>query len=334
MIPHEPIRFIPIYKSVIWGGTRIAALKSATLQDDHIGESWELSGVPGSVSVVAEGPFAGRDINSLSAELGVELLGTRATLTRDGRFPVLVKFIDAHANLSLQVHPGDELARRKHGCDGKTEAWYVVEAAPDARIYVGLASPLDRDSYQAKLQANSLMDSVNAFRAERGQFYMIPAGTLHAIGSGNLLVEVQQCSDITYRVYDYNRRDKDGNLRQLHTEAAAEAINYDDFPYAAIPTARVFDGSNPSAVSCPHFNIDYIDLMSGSGSAESERQRDVSTESCAIIINVGADARLLYEGRETEIRRGETLLLPAGFGQYSISGGERLLIVTLCHDGQ
>lgn len=328
MIPHEPIRFIPIYKSVIWGGKRIAALKSDTLQDDHVGESWEISGVPGSVSIVAEGPFAGRDINSLAAELGTELLGTRARLTRDGRFPVLIKFIDAHANLSLQVHPADELARRKHGCDGKTEAWYIVDTAPDARIYVGLSSPLDRDSYKTKLLSDNLMESVNAFKAERGQFYMIPAGTLHAIGSGNLLVEVQQCSDITYRVYDYNRLDKDGNPRQLHTEEAAEAINYDNFPYTAIPTAQVFDGSNPSAVSCRHFNIDYLDLTSPDA-VDSDREKTVTPESCAIVINVGADATLLYDGRQTGLRRGETLLLPAEFGNYRISGGERLLIVTL-----
>ena len=226
----RPIHFAPYLKSVIWGGERIAPYKGILTDQSSIGESWELSAVPGHVSVVDRGPFAGKSLTDLIAGYKEDLVGREIYRRFGTAFPLLIKFIDARADLSVQVHPDDELAARRHHCPGKTEMWHVIETAPDAKIYVGLKDRLTPDDYERRVADNTIMDVIDAYASRPGDTFFLPAGRIHAIGAGNLLAEIQETSDITYRIYDYDRRDKDGKPRELHTAEARDAIDYTVYP--------------------------------------------------------------------------------------------------------
>ena len=219
-------KFKPILKTLVWGT-----------------ESWVLSGVPGNESVVAEGPDAGRTLNDIYG----------------GEFPLLIKFIDAHDDLSIQVHPNDELAARRHGCKGKTEMWYVIGAGEGAHLFSGLSKPVTPSEYEAHVLDGTITSSLADYKVAPGDVFFLPAGRIHAIGGGCYLAEVQQTSNITYRIYDYNRPGLDGKPRQLHTEEAKEAIDYKVYPdyrthYVARPGERV------ELVKCPFFTTSLYDM--------------------------------------------------------------------------
>ncbi len=220
--------FNPIFKTIIWGGDKIAPFKGEVTDQVNIGESWEISGVEGSESVVAAGPDAGLTLSQLLKRYGATLLGKKNYQKYGDTFPLLIKFIDARQDLSVQVHPTDELARERGGKFGKTEMWYVLGADKDARLANGFNREVKPEEYARLVETGEIMDVLNFNKIKPGEVYFIPAGRVHAIGAGCFVAEIQETSDITYRLYDYKRKDKDGNERQLHTEEAFAAINFID----------------------------------------------------------------------------------------------------------
>lgn len=223
----QPIKFLPYFKSTIWGGDEISRFKGISLNCKDIGESWELSAVPGCESIVADGEDCGLTLKDLVVKYREELVGKHVYERFGDEFPLLVKFIDAKDDLSLQVHPDDRLAKQRHNSFGKTEMWYILNSQKNAKIHTGLTRQIDADEYEKRVREKTLMEVVGSYDSTPGDLFFLPAGRLHAIGTGNFLVEIQQSSDITYRVDDYGRRDSEGNLRELHTELAKDAIDYE-----------------------------------------------------------------------------------------------------------
>lgn len=325
------LKFTPYFKPVIWGGTRIAQFKGLPSQGDNIGESWEISPMPGHESVVAEGPLKGMTINQIADAHPVELLGEKVNQLYNGRFPLLVKFIDSASDLSIQVHPDDQLARRKHGPDasGKTEMWYSLLPAEGAFLYSGFIRPTTPEELRAKIADHSVVDLLAKFHVKPGDVFYLPAGRVHAIGGGNLLVEIQQASDITYRLYDYDRRDADGNPRELHIDDAIEAINYDDCPQqtsSAFPTngefTKITDSEYFSCHLRSHHGIASFDL----------RARDTFTIIMCLRGSLSVTHTPSYPSDSPTIatlRQGETLLIPASIPHVTFDGSADLLIVHL-----
>lgn len=240
-----PFLFEHNFHQTVWGGHRLKPLKSLPADEEPVGESWEVSAVPSSQSVVSNGPLKGRKLAELTEEYGELLLG-QAVEKRYGRvFPLLVKFIDAQQDLSIQVHPNDALARERHGCFGKTEMWYVMKAEPGAALYSGFAEPVSKYEYEHRVADGSICEVLCRHEVKAGDVFFIPAGRVHAICGGILLAEVQQSSDVTYRIFDYNRPGLDGKPRQLHTELAKEAIDFN------VPSQQATLGKGTLAAVAP-----------------------------------------------------------------------------------
>jgi len=299
-----PLKFYPILKERLWGGIKLGTLLGKELESDLIGESWELSGVAGDVSIVANGSFKGTTLTDLINRFPEEILG-KSVLERFGKeFPILIKFIDAQKDLSIQLHPSDKLARKRHNSFGKTEMWYVMDADDDAELIIGFKEDISKKTYVESLKNDTLTDLLNYENASEGDTYFISAGKIHAIGAGILLAEIQQTSDQTYRVYDYNRKDAQGNLRELHTELSIDAINYDrqdDFKVSYGQEANV---SNP-LVNCPYFKTNFISL-------NKNIQIDVSDQD-SFTIYMCIDGKVLIKNDfgSIWIKKGETVLVPA-----------------------
>ncbi len=318
-----PLKFHPIRKERIWGGTKLKEVLGKAIKSENTGESWELSGVPGDVSVVAKGPLAGTSLQHLIDTQGEKLLGA-SVLSRFGHeFPILIKFIDAKMDLSIQLHPGDELARQRHDSMGKTEMWYIMEADQDARLIVGFNRSVDKETYEKSLREDRLLDLLNYETVQEGDTFFINNGKIHAIGAGILLAEIQQTSDVTYRVFDFNRRDKEGHLRELHTELALDAIDYQykedfrvDYPKET--------GKVNAMVRCPYFKTDYLTL-------KDDLLRDISEkDSFSILMCVSGEAEIRNEAGSVSVNRGETVLLPASSTTLDIlTSGANFLEVTL-----
>lgn len=315
-----PLRFRPYFKSVIWGGDRIAPYKGVSTSLTSVGESWEISGVPGHESIVAEGPLAGRSLPSLIDEYRGELVGDETYRRYGTTFPLLVKIIDARGDLSVQVHPDDELASRRHGSFGKTEMWYIIDADPGARIYAGLARPITPDVYTAHVAEKTIMDDVACHASHPGDVFFLPAGRIHAIGAGNLLAEIQQTSDITYRVYDFDRRDADGNPRELHTEQARDAIDYRVYPDYL--TAYDRQASEATLVSCPYFTVDRL-LLDGSHTLQA------APGSFTILMVIDGELTVsVPDATDLKAVKGETILIPACCRVIDLKGKATILTAT------
>lgn len=309
------LRFSPEYRSVIWGGDSIATFKGVDTGVTSVGESWELSALPGHESVVSEGPLSGLTIGDLTDRYGARLLGTRVMREYDGRFPLLVKIIDACSDLSVQVHPDDVMARSLGLPCGKTEMWYLLATRPGARIYDGLRCPLDPEAYDRRMADGTIMDAVASYDSAPGDVYFIPAGTVHAIGAGNLLLEIQQSSDITYRIYDYGRRDAGGNARELHTDMARRAINYADTGcHRTAPEGETL-------AECPYFTVRRHDI-------DGMRCFEGDADTFTILFCADGDCTVTPAGGEpSSMRRGDTLLVPAAVDAYAVEG--RAVLVTV-----
>ena len=305
--------FEPQYKSVIWGGSRIAQLKNERLSKNNIGESWEISSINGHESVVAEGQNKGLNITELAERYGEVLLGENVVKRYGKTFPLLIKLIDADDILSLQVHPDDNVAEKYHNSRGKSEMWYIIDAQNDARIYCGLSESLTPESFNSLVNDKTIMDKVASYTSKEGQFYFIPAGTIHSIGAGNLIAEIQESSDITYRVYDHDRKDADGNPRQLHVEQACAALNF-SYPNEIEPTARSYSDTTKDAVINEHFNVDYYKLRN----SEINIRQDHSSFTTLLVTKgtVEIDA----DGITKEISAGHTVLIPAFVSRITLSG--------------
>ena len=305
-----PLKFKPYLCEKVWGGEKIAPFKGIFTTRNRIGESWEISAVPGHVSVVDNGPLAGKSLTDIMISNGVELAGKKVIEKTGTEFPLLIKFIDAKADLSVQVHPTDELAARTNpGQKGKTEMWYVVGADKGAKLLSGLTQEITPEEYEEKVQDNTITDVLGRYEVHPGDVFFLPAGRIHAIGAGSFVAEIQQTSDITYRIYDYGRLGLDGKPRELHLEKAKEAIDYTVFPdYRTdyVPKKNV----ETRLVSCKYFTTSLFDI-------DKPVSKNLSAlDSFVVVMCVAGTGELVdNEGdgsvHRLEIRQGETVLVPA-----------------------
>ena len=303
-------KFTPILEHTLWGGNKIARLKGLTDKGESIGESWEISSLEGSVSVVADGVDVGLSILQLIARDKERLLGRRNYERHGDEFPLLVKFIDAEKDLSIQVHPDDALALTQ-GHRGKTEMWYVVDAAEGTRICNGFRNRIDKSDYSQMVASGRIMDSLNYIDIAKDDVYYIPAGRIHAIGAGAFLVEVQQASDVTYRVYDYMRRDADGRLRELHVDLASEALDFDDVGGGAIG----YDKNDDTAMTL--MQTDYFTTQLYR--LREQYVRDLSDLDSFVVITVTEGECQITEGDENRVvTAGDTILIAAQTQSYTI----------------
>lgn len=224
-----PICFTPILQRTIWGGNAIVRWKQLSGKQPHnVGESWEICDLGDVATIVADGPYAGQTLRQLIQRYGAALLGQANFEKYGDNFPLLIKIIDSYSDLSIQVHPDDAMAQRCEGKPyGKTEMWYIVNREPEATLVNGFCNTISAEDYEQLVATGTLTEHLNTFATEPGDFYYIPAGRIHAIGAGNLLIEIQQASDLTYRVYDYNRIDDRGYKRDLHISQAKEALHFE-----------------------------------------------------------------------------------------------------------
>ena len=318
----RPIKFKPLLKQTIWGGDRILSLKHLDCHMENVGESWEISGVKGNESVVAEGEYEGMPLNTLVATLKEQLMGKENYQRFGDEFPLLIKFIDAHQDLSIQVHPNDEIARRHGKPRGKTEMWYALEPeTPDTFLYNGLAETLTPQQYEAMVDDGTITQTLARHNVREGDVFFIPAGRIHAIGKGCLVAEIQQTSDVTYRIYDFKRKDKDGNYRQLHTKEAMECIDYSVSSNNRTAYEKQ-ENKSVEAVDCPYFKTSVCDV---NGKAHFDY---AATDSFVIIIATKGNGTITdSEGNTMPLAAGETILLPAT-NKYIVAEGKMTLVET------
>lgn len=299
-----PLKFTPILKERLWGGTKLKDVLHKPSTSDITGESWELSAVKGDVSIVENGAFAGTSLQELINLHKGKLLGDAVYKHFGTDFPILIKFIDAKQDLSIQLHPNDKLAKERHDSFGKTEMWYVMDADPGAKLIVGFNKEVTKEEYQDSLAQNTLLDLLNYEEVAKGDTFFINTGKIHAIGGGVLLAEIQQTSDVTYRVFDFNRKDKNGQLRELHTDLALDAIDYtkkDDFK---VDYPREKDLTH-KMVHCPYFKTDVLSLTK-------DMTRDIANrDSFTILMCVDGAASVETEFGAVVLNKGETTLIPA-----------------------
>ncbi len=301
----SPLKFEPILKTIVWGGEKIAPYKGIETNQKHIGESWELSGVAGNESVVAEGPLKGKTIAELVKEYKGELVGEHVYENTGDEFPLLIKFIDALTDLSIQVHPNDELAAVRHnGSKGKTEMWYVVAADKGAHLLAGLTKKITPEEYAAKVADGTITDVLARYDVHPGDVFFLPAGRIHAICGGCFIAEIQQTSNITYRIYDYGRLGLDGKPREVHTELAKDAIDYTVYPDYRTHYNPEKD-EEQEVVSCPYFTTSIYDLTLPFA-------KDLSgIDSFVVVMCLEGEGTMEVDGEEVSVHQGETVLIPA-----------------------
>lgn len=318
-----PLKFRPILKERLWGGTKLKDVLGKPIESEITGESWELSTVKGDISVIANGSLEGKSLQGLIESNGEELLG-KSVVERFGKeFPILIKFIDAKQDLSIQLHPNDELAKERHNSFGKTEMWYIMDADPKAELIVGFNKDVTKEEYAESIDNDTLLDLLNYEQVKEGDTFFINTGKIHAIGAGVMLAEIQQTSDVTYRVFDFNRKDKEGNLRELHTELALDAVDYekkDDFKV----TYNHDTNKVNEMVDCPYFKTNFIELT------ENIELDTTKRDSFTIYMCVGGETIIKTSEGEVSIKKGETALLPAITKKIWLqSSGAKLLEVTI-----
>ena len=303
-----PLRFEPVFRSYIWGGRRLGTVLAKPIGDGpRYAESWEVVDHGEDQSVVAEGTLAGKTLNQLIKEFGEEIFGHRANTQSAQSFPLLLKYLDCNRVLSVQVHPDDAYAQRMTPPDlGKTEAWYVVDAEPGSVIYAGLAEGVDRETFGTAIQTGRIADVLNKIVAQPGQCIFIPAGTVHALGAGILVAEIQQSSDTTFRVYDWDRVGDDGKPRPLHISQALEVTNYQAGPISP-QTPVPLNGGGERLVECDKFVMDRFSLTEA---------KSFSKQGFRIVTSVEGGGMLHGQGQEYPLRRGETLLVPAAIETF------------------
>ena len=307
-----PLKFIPIFKDKLWGGNKMKTILNKDFGDlPNCGESWELSGVEGNISVVANGYLAGNSLEELVEIYMGELVGEQVFETFGVEFPLLIKFIDANDDLSIQVHPNDELSKERHNAYGKTEMWYVLQADQGAMLQSGFNQPVDQDKYLLKLEHDELTDILNFEEVTSGDVFFIPAGRVHAIGKGILLAEIQQTSDVTYRIYDYDRRDEKGHPRELHTELALEAINFKHHGKGKTDYQPKLNESVELA-KCSYFTTNLLHL-------NDSVERDFSKlDSFVIYLCIEGNYTLQWDSGNVPVQKGETILVPASIENFHL----------------
>ncbi|MDE6392327.1 MAG: class I mannose-6-phosphate isomerase [Muribaculaceae bacterium] len=313
-------KFAPILKTTIWGGNNIIPLKHMEAAISEVGESWEISSVPGSVSVVESGPDEGLTLNELIDRYGSDLMGERNYKKFDNSFPLLVKIIDAADNLSVQVHPDDSTAAGLGYPNGKTEMWYVLNAGKDARIANGFTRPVDPEEYESLVESGRIEEILKYINIKAGEVYYIPAGRVHAICKNCTMVEVQQTSDATFRIYDYHRKDKDGNERELHTALARQAINFADIEgesvdYTLRPNFPV------NVIRSPFFSINILEADTG-------LMRDYSESDTFVVITaLDGETEIICGGKTETLTAGLSVLIPASATGIAIEPHKRVRLL-------
>lgn len=309
------LKFVPQFKSVLWGGNRIAGYKGLPPQGDHIGESWELSGVPGHESVISEGPLKGKNLHDVMLSYAREILGARLFAKYGSEFPLLIKVIDSDDDLSIQVHPDNELAARRHHCPGKTEMWVCIDPRPDAYLYAGFNTALTKDEYIESIRNNTIVGKLGKYYTHKGDVFFLPAGRVHSIGKGNLLIEIQQTSDITYRIYDYDRRDAQGNPRRLHVDESLDAVNFNDINGCEPYRIEGKPGCQETIADCDYFTTTAAHVCG-------ELPLDLwERDSFTILIAAEGEALLTdADGHETTVPQGSAVLIPASMPRITVRG--------------
>ena len=305
LIVMYPLKFQPVLKSLIWGGEKICKFKNIESKQDGIGESWEISGLEDNVSVVSNGEWQGKSLDDLINFFGERLLG-QSVMSRFGQtFPLLIKFIDAKEALSIQVHPDDELAKKRHNSFGKTEMWYVINANENASLYSGFKTEINAKQYEQSIENDTFTDYLQQHDVKAGDVFFLPAGRVHAISAGCFIAEIQQTSNITYRIYDYNRKDENGNPRELHTEWAKEAIDYHVYPSYKMDYTHEKQGVE-SLVTCSYFTVNLLNLKAG------EHIELKHQDTFVIYICLYGKLQLIdNQNNKIQIRQGESVLVPA-----------------------
>lgn len=318
-----PLKFEPICLEKIWGGNRLKTLLGKKYHTKNCGESWEISGVEGNISVVSNGFLKGNDLNELVEIYMGDLVGDKVYEKFGIEFPLLIKFIDAQDDLSIQVHPNDEISKERHNAFGKTEMWYVVDAAEGALINSGFNQPVDREKYIEYLENGNLTDLLKYDEAKVGDVFFIPAGRVHAICKGSMVTEIQQTSDVTYRIFDYNRKDEKGIIRELHNDLALDAI---DFSYLDDYKTKYNTELNKSTeiVSCKYFTTNILEF-------NSIIEKDYfKIDSFVIYITLEGEFEIETEAGIEKVSRGETVLIPASIDLLKlkpVNGNAKLLEV-------
>ncbi len=300
-----PLKFKPILKQTIWGGDRLAYKSEDPQITESIGESWEISGVQDNISIVSEGILEGNSLQELIEVYMGDLVGDKIYEKFGIEFPLLIKYIDARDNLSIQVHPDDATAKTRHNAYGKTEMWYMVDASPNAELILGFNKDSDKSEYLSALYNHTLPTLLNTEQVKKGDCFFIPAGTVHAICKGCYIAEIQQTSDITYRIYDYDRRDKNGNLRELHTELATDVIHFNKQKDHSIHCPS-HENHTEKLVSCQYFTTNHLKF-------NREIEKDyIDLDSFVIYMCLNGQFTLVYDvDKSITVHPGETVLIPA-----------------------
>ena len=315
-----PLTFTPILKDRIWGGTKLKSYLNKSIVSETTGESWEISTVPGDISVVTSGVFEGKNINEIIDLHPTEILG-KSVIARFGKqFPLLFKFIDAKEDLSIQLHPNDELAKQRHNSFGKTEMWYVMQADESARLVVGFKKDSNQEEYLSHLENKNLVALLNESPVKKGDVFFLETGTIHAIGAGVVVAEIQQTSDVTYRIYDWDRVDANGQGRELHTELALDAINYN----ATDSKIEYQEEANKSTlvVNCPYFITNIIALQDR---FIWKRKKQAFT----VFMCTNGQFEMVMNGEILRYRMGDTILIPACIENLTIKGKATLLEISI-----
>ena len=315
-----PLTFLPILKDRIWGGTKLKTYLNKPIVSETTGESWEISTVPGDISVIATGFLKGKNINEI-IDLYPEAILGKSVLERFGKqFPLLFKFIDAREDLSIQLHPNDDLAKARHNSFGKTEMWYVMQADQSSRLVVGFKKDSNQQEYLAHLKNKNLIKLLNEYPVSKGDVFFLETGTIHAIGAGVVVAEIQQTSDITYRIYDWDRVDANGNERELHTELAIDAINYhtttSKIDYKEVANKSV------AVLGCPYFVTNIIALQE---TFIWKRTKEAFT----VFMCTNGQFEMIVNGEILHYRMGDTILIPACMDNLTVRGKATLLEISV-----
>jgi mannose-6-phosphate isomerase len=315
-----PLIFKPIFKDRIWGGSKLKSLFGKDIPSDEVGESWEISTVGNDISIIANGLYHNLPLTDLIAQFPQEILGKKVVAQFGSQFPLLFKFLDASEDLSIQVHPNDELAQKRHNSFGKTEMWYIIQAEENARNIIGFSEQSSAEQYLEKLKNKELLSILQEEKVKKGDVFFLETGTVHAIGKGIVLAEIQQTSDITYRIYDWDRTDNNGNPRELHLDLALEAINYN--PIQTRKTYSKTENTENTVVQSPYFTVNYIPL-------DGKMKINKDSNCFRVYMCTEGSFSILYNNEKYDFEKGNTILLPAVLDNYELEGKAELLEIYL-----
>jgi mannose-6-phosphate isomerase len=311
-----PLQFEPILKERIWGGTKLKTFLNKPITSAITGESWEISTVENDVSIVANGLFKGKSLNQLINESPEDILGTYVFAQFGKQFPLLFKYLDAREDLSIQLHPNDKLAKKRHNSFGKTEMWYVMQSDIDSRLIVGFKEKSSPEEYLKHIQNKTIVDILDTKKVKQGEVFFLETGTIHAIGAGIVVAEIQQTSDVTYRIYDFDRLDANGNKRELHVDLSLEAINY-EIVNSKKDYAKVENVSN-EVVNCNYFTTNFIPLDGNSKVIKNQ-------SSFTVYMCVDGDFQLMIDIESYYYKKGDTVLIPAALTDFQLCGNASIL---------